>query len=64
MTDATTTRPRGRTLASSDDTAEHADLRTLHRVLTILALVDVGLIVFVHSPQVDDISAAWTRSCA
>ena len=56
MTEATTTRPRRRTLG---ELGRHKPNTPTYELfigfLTILALVDVGLVVLVHSPQVNDI---------
>jgi voltage-gated potassium channel len=56
MTQATTTRPRRRTLAELGRREPNTPTYELFMgFLTILALVDVGLILIVHSSQVNDI---------
>ena len=58
MTEATTTRPRRRTLGELGRREPNTPTYELFMgFLTILALVDVGLILIVHSPQVNDILA-------
>ncbi|HEY7968745.1 MAG TPA: potassium channel family protein [Candidatus Limnocylindrales bacterium] len=58
MTEATTTRPRRRTLGELGRREPNTPTYELFMgFLTILALIDVGLILIVHSPQVNDILA-------
>ena len=58
MTEATTTRPRRRRLGELGRRQQNTPTYELFMgFLTILALVDVGLILLVHSPQVNDILA-------